>query len=239
MRKQKRRYSRRNQYTFRSVIGNTYTVNLFSTMIGVLAAIYLNDWFVNLKLEKEKNAALGQVIEEITENKQLLLEWDSILTQKYEPLERLVSFMKADDKDLIMTSKEMADFNHSFPGFLLVQDSIALSDGKYQYIGELNLELNSSLALLPLESVMWESFKQSAYSTKISFSCLSSIEFIHEIQALVNQTKETWLSMLFKSGLDDKLVREDILHYWSLSIQYNRIFLNNLETVDDIMEACK
>ncbi|MEQ9232290.1 MAG: hypothetical protein RIF46_16530 [Cyclobacteriaceae bacterium] len=159
---------------FRHLISNQWTVTIVGTMVGVLAAFFLNDWRENRSLEMERHKRLDKIYEELHSNK-------SIVEKNFTDLTGFMNAYKMikDPEAVIMETREMDDFIKENGIWFQVMDSSKIEEGLFSYTLGINLSI-------PTESQMsdfaWTSSRSSEIFAFIDFECLYAFETTYGLQ---------------------------------------------------------
>ncbi len=223
---------------FRRIISSNWFITLFSTMFGVIFGLYLNSRYEARTLHREKQKALTQVQDEITDNQETLADYYEVLHQKNEALGYVFSKLTADG-EIIIATDSLDHFLARTAGTFELEGSEAIDDDQLRLRGELSLNLNSKLLVNDLSHVMWDSYKQTDYLSITPFKCLTDIQGIYELQEEVNDLNFHWRSAFMKGDfILQKEKREAFMTDWGNLLLKQELLLKLYQLKEDALEAC-
>jgi len=185
----------KNRKTGLKFLSNDWVVTLSATLIGVFAALWLNEMVSSKKLEQQKTIAKQNIVTEIEQNQKSLEE--SI--KKLELMLNVVTFFnpKMDEEGrLITTPDSIARFRANHPGIFKIEDSTKLENGRYNYRGEIDLDFN--LSHINLTTLALKTLKSSGLSATFDFNCLMNLERLEKFTNETLQKEKKVLEELYK-----------------------------------------
>ena len=184
----------------KSLFRNNGFITLFATLFGVLFALFLNECNDSRKLNNKKVIVTENILKEIKYNKEFLSNTIIEHQKLYETLSFINSNISKDQK-LITSPKTMSNFVNKNPNVFAVEDSIKHINGKYEYKGE--VKLNLSLPRLNLKTIAWRTLKNNEIASTYSFECMMHLESINILSkelVVKNQGLMKNLEMLTEEG---------------------------------------
>ncbi|WP_299114548.1 hypothetical protein [uncultured Winogradskyella sp.] len=219
---------------------DNWVITLFSTMFGVIAGLYLTDYYNNSQLNEAKQNALSMVMQEINNNKAELIVYDSICRKMYERSSYVFSKLNNDQeifihKDSTKLFEEKSDGiieDLKFEKYLKHKDTVRVR-------GEMNMFVGSKLALLDLNDVIWQSYKQTNYIDITGFDCITGLEEVYQFQRKNNSVNKDWLNQLMHGAFlqGDQQLNEFML-LWSRALGSNETLINAYSATEVIFENC-
>jgi len=226
---------------FSKFFKDNWVITLFSTMFGVIAGLYLTDYYEGKQLNESKENAIIMVKQEIDNNREELLRYDSICRRMYERSSYVFSKMNANieifiHKDSTKIFEENSDGiieDLRFEDYLKHRDTV-------QVKGEMNMFVGSKLALLDLNDVIWQSYKQTDYMNITSFTCITGLEEVYQFQQKNNNVNKEWLGELTSgSFLQSEAQLSEFMFLWDKALAVNQTLLNTYDSLDAIFKDCK
>ena len=225
-------------FSLKKFLISNWFVTLFSTMLGVIAGLYLTDHYDDVQLNKSKLNALEMVKQEIENNKETLFVYDSICRSMYDKSSYVFSKMNADneiyiDKDSIEVFKKKSE---GMIGNMTFEPSTI---DKLQVRGDMNMFVSSKLALVDLNDVIWQSYKQTNYINATNFNCITSLEELYQFQAKNNTFNREWMNQLMKGYfLQGEKELDEFMFSWVKALEINLILLNAYDNTESIFKNC-
>ncbi len=227
-------------FSIRKFLISNWFVTLFSTMFGILAGLYISDYFEKKQLKSEQQEAFKMIKQEIRNNHQVLQDFDSISRLLFSRTSFILPklnennqlFIHKDSLDAFKEKSKNAIANMSF-------EKDAKHPNMLRVRGDMELFLNSKLAIITLNDVAWNSYKQTNYMSITSFNCITAIEELYKIQDNRNLKNRDWLSLFFKREFmvnEDK--RNSFMESWRIALDTNTILLNFYDSIDDMFSDC-
>ena len=154
---------------------------IFLIFIGISLAIWFNNWNASNQIDENKRVAIDKIEEEIQNNLRELVAARNINIKIPEALEAYKEMRSKTDGQVISSVSEMQLFQKSFPGFLLINDSLRINDSIYSYSGDtkINLELPA------LSEIAWETSRNMGLTNAFGYECLYGLESMYNVQRLV------------------------------------------------------
>lgn len=213
---------------------NSWIITLSGTLIGVFAALYLNEWAASKNLSSQKSIATENIITEMFSNKDNLEKSVYKHVEMFETLKFLKEHLDEED-NLIVSSEEMGAFRTKHPSLVILTDSILLSSGDYKYIGEINLNMN--LPHLNLTNIAWKTLKSSGFSSTYGFECLMFLETIDKVKTEIIQKNEELLD-LFMGAKKGGIKNELLIKHLKLLIDLETSLIKIYKTSKGRIETC-
>lgn len=160
------------------LLTNNWIITLTATLIGVLAAMYLNQQLAERNIENQKSIATANIITELDSNLKVL---EKSIDKRRKLLETLL-FLSAyvnEDGSLIVPPDSMYKFKRRHPTIVHLQDSIPVNNGLMKYEGEVNLDL--IVTHLQLTTIAIETLKNSGINAAYDFECLMFLEKLDKL----------------------------------------------------------
>ncbi len=225
---------------FSSFFKDNWVITLFSTMFGVIAGLYLTDYYNDKQLNDSKLSALAMVKQEINQNKENLLVYDSICRKMYHRTAYVFSKINV-AREILIHKDSTEVFEEKSDGIIenIKFEEYSKNKNIIQVRGEMNLFVGSKLALLDLNDVIWESYKQTNYINVTSFNCMTALEELYQFQQENNKVNKYWLDDLMKGSFlqgEEKL--NEFMLKWNRAIEMNEILLNTYQSTASIFKDC-
>ncbi len=221
-----------------SAFNSAWIVTLVSTMIGVYAGIYLNNYFEKQSLLKSKEKAFNEVITELNDNHRLLEAYHDLLSEQYERASYILSYFTGDNEIVIPED--------SLKVFLLKTETLFFYErsepvkGGLRMRGDLNLQITSEMVARELFGIVWEAYKQTNYIAYTNFKCLTDLETIYDIQEEVNELNDKWMDLIFQGYFySNKDKKDEYLRTWNQLLFKQRTLLQFYNEEDQMMENCR
>ncbi|WP_422107094.1 hypothetical protein [Winogradskyella sp.] len=220
---------------------DNWVITLFSTMFGVIAGLYLTDYYEDQQLNRSKLSALEMVKQEIANNKETLSTYDSICRSIYDKSSYVFSKMNT-NKEIFVSKDSVEVFKSKSDGIIedLEFESSSTYTDKLRVRGDMNMFVGSKLALVDLNDVIWKSYKQTNYVNVTDFSCITSIEELYQFQTKNNATNSDWMDYLMQGHFlrgEEELA--EFMFKWVKALEMNEILLNAYNNIEVIFEDCK
>lgn len=155
------------------VLASSWVVTLTATLIGVLLALFLNEWALERRVMAQKAIALKNIEVELTQNNDRLIE----AIEQHRRFLEIIAFigpnLNVETGELIAASSVMSRFQAKFPGVITLLDSVRVDGSEeelYDYDGEVDFDL--SAPQVELNTIAWETLQATGISTEFNFSCL-------------------------------------------------------------------
>ncbi|MEO1030374.1 MAG: hypothetical protein AAFX55_03165 [Bacteroidota bacterium] len=226
---------------FAKFFKDNWVITLFSTMFGVIAGLYLTDYYEVQQLNKSKLSALEMVKQEIANNKETLSTYDSICRSIYHKSSYVFSKMNT-NKEIFVSKDSVEVFKMKSDGIIenLEFESNSTYTDKLRVRGDMNMFVGSKLALVDLNDVIWKSYKQTNFVNVTDFSCITSIEELYQFQTKNNATNSDWMDCLMQGHFlrgEEELA--EFMFKWVKALEMNEILLNAYSNTEVIFEDCK
>lgn len=217
---------------------NNWTITLVATTLGVYLGVYINNYNTKHTEEQKAGSAFEDVLNELKDNQELLVEWDSISRQNYQFFERYNQYAQEEEDGLIMSIAEMQTFRTQFADVLTIEDSTLIQKDTFLYdaTGELNFE-NQLVFNLQYE-IAWSAIKNTEYLRYINFDCIKSIELFYNLLAISNTQRKKWIDKIMAGEVEDNESRMEILNNWQAENDINSKILNLFPQLEENLKEC-
>lgn len=151
---------------------------IISVVIGILIALFINNWNDSRKLNNEKDIATKNIKSELEYNNQSIKD----IVKQHRKLYETFLFMEdnySKQKGLISTPKLISKYIQKYPDVFMIQDSTDQNNGKFKYFGEINF--NFSLPQMNLKTMAWKTLKNSRAVSIYNFECMMELELIYNL----------------------------------------------------------
>jgi hypothetical protein len=221
-------------------LNNPWFVTLISTMIGIIAGLYITNYFENNRLYVAKQKALEQVNIELKDNYELLKDFHGKLSEQYEPIYIVFSNLN-DNMDLVIHKDSLQNFLKSTEKVFAYDTFTTVDATQIELHGDLNFNLEAvGLMARNLSSIVWDSYKQTDFLSITSFNCMTDVETFYVLQNEINTMTETWKNQLYKTAFvqNDKAA-EEFMNNWRVLLLKQNLLLEYYKSIDDIVALCK
>lgn len=209
---------------------NSWTTTIVGTMIGVLVAFLLNNWWNNQQEQKLINRVLDNLISEITQNKDLLspnLEQSKV---SIAPLSDLILTYYVDEK-IRMSPQQMAVYQSKHPQWFRLSDSIKINKNLFEYKGDFEVPSTAFLSISLKESA-WRSAVSMGILQNMDFNCVAHFESIYAIQSQVKKQHEATIQSI-QIGLE-----EYVKNFLTL-IKFEEVLMGAYDSLEQGVENCR
>jgi len=214
-------------------LSNNWVVTLTATLIGVFAALYLNELVASHKLEEKKAIAKQNIFKEIEENRRSLEK--NIV--KLEKMLDVINFLdpKMDEENgLISSPDSIAFFKSKHPEILKIEDSIKVDNGIYSYNGEIDIDFN--ISHINLTTLSLKTLKNSGLSSSFDFNCLMNLERLEKFTNEILEKEKKTLEELFQTI--GKKITKEFTDQLKLLISYDRTLLEFYSESEKNLKNC-
>ena len=216
---------------------NTWTVTILSTMFGVYAGIYANDYFDHQAMLNDKEKAFHDVVNEIEENHNILSSYDSLLRHRFQGIKYV--FSKVNDDNKIFMPKDTLDSFISRVDSVFKVEGIKDLGNRVHVTGELNLHIHSPLVARGLSRIIWDSYKQTTYLTHTGFKCLTDMEVVYHLQDEVNRLNDNWIdSFIAGTFYENAELRKEFISVWNQLLTRQEMLLTVYKKRHQFVENC-
>ncbi|MEM6722294.1 MAG: hypothetical protein AAF611_23405 [Bacteroidota bacterium] len=221
-------------------VNNPWFVTLISTMIGIIAGLYITNYFENNRLYAAKQKALLQVETELNDNHELLKDFNNNLSGKYEPMAVILSNLNA-EMNLIIHKDSLQNFLKSTETMFAYDSFTTVNATQIELHGDINFNLdNTGLMAKKLSNIVWDSYKQTDFLSITSFECVTNIETFYVMQQEINKITEIWKNQLYQMAfIRNKKASEDFINNWRVLLLKQNLLLEYYKTIDSILSECK
>ncbi len=223
----------KNKKKLTKILSNDWIITLTATLVGVFAALYLNEIVISRKRDNKIAIAKKNVFKEFNQNQENLekniynLETVLGVTQFINP--------KMDNEGNFITSPDsIANFKSKYPSILKISDSVKLNNGNYKYKGEVNVDFN--LTHINLTNFAIKTLKSSGLSTDFDFDCLVNLERAERFTDESIEKEKRILEKLYKTIETKKT--EDFIKYVKQMIQIEKWLLEFYTNGEQNLKNC-
>jgi len=219
----------------KSLLKSDWIITLTSTILGLFIGLYLSNYNDNLNLEKGKESAYKQVMNEMDNNFVKLTDYNNAIETAYNDFMYLSSYYN-DEMDIVIHKDSLNSINQKLDGTLVVneyesdlihQDSIVVS---------FNYSISSNLIVMDLHTVAWVTYKQTDYMSLTAFSCITSIQdHYNHFESFNIQNKEWRNNKITFNYMKDKESYNEFLR----QIERLLMSLNLLEQIKGSLKNIK
>ncbi len=223
----------------RSIVQSNWFVTLFSTMFGVVFALLLTNTCERHTLNRGKAEAMQRVVEELEQNQARLTSYHRDLERGYNALTYLFSSLN-DDNELIIPADQLEAFKEKTDSLVTIDSIIYLDNDRIEINGEMDYNFRSQLIVVSLSSVIWKSFKETAFLSITKFECITNLEFVYEFQEIVNQKNKQWATRFLglEGFIGDIERRNSFFNLWAELLQTQKGLLEIYDDSRVIFESC-
>jgi len=216
------------------IFRNSWTITIFSTMIGVFAGIYLNGLFKESSLNRQLRIAMEKIEQEITSNEKIIVE-NYKQNLKYFEISKFIFQNLNTDGDLVLASGDMTKFRLKHPEVLVNIDSVYVKNDIYKYSGELNFELNPPS--LTISNIAWVTFKNSQLTSNTNYDCLYYLEMIDNLQNELIKENATMLKYFMGQSEKGEKGAQFITQY-QLLLDIEKALIDSYNSHKEVLEKC-
>lgn len=214
---------------------SNWVITLTATLIGVFAALYLNEVVSSTKLKNQKSIATKNILIEVSSNNKKIKK----ATQKHIELLDIIQFLGkyADEENgkLIVPVDSMTNFQLKHPDKIDIKDSTIISDGIYDYKGELNFDF--STPQLEITTIAWKTLKSSGISSTYGFECLMYLEGLYNITDEVSiKNKELLDYFIGEKETGEK--NENLIRHLHILIDFEKSIIKMYESSKKELKNC-
>ena len=223
----------------KAMLNNQWFRTIVSTMIGIIAGLYITNAFENRKLVKAKNIALEQVAIEIANNRDTLQIYHDTLTSLFNASAHVLPQINTDK--LIIHKDSLDNFIRQSKRIFTYEEHESHTKDSIRLSGELGIYFTSRLAILDLTQITWEAYKQANLLGITSFECLRSLEDLYSLQEYVSKSNEEWRNIFIKlEFMKDSKSRADFLSLWEVLLRKQSLLLQFYEGFqeEEMMKNC-
>jgi uncharacterized membrane-anchored protein YhcB (DUF1043 family) len=221
-------------------INNPWFVTLISTMIGIIAGLYITNYFENNRLYVDKQKALKQVATELNDNHELLKDFHEKLAEKYDPMAVVFSNLN-ENMDLVIHKDSLQAFLKSTETMFAYDSFTSVDATQIELHGDLNFNLEAvGLMAKNLSSIVWNSYKQTDFLSITSFPCITNVETFYVMQREINEITEVWKNQLYQTAfVRDMKAAEEFINNWRVLLLKQNLLLEYYKSIDEVLTECK
>ena len=180
------------------VASSTWFVTLMSTMIGVVAGFYLTDFNEKRKLNQGKKAAIEKVSQELESNHKQIAKLSDSLKIYYPQIEYVLTKVDGKSLEIIIDKDSLDSFVQKSRKVFTFFEAKSLNAREIDVSGTFEFNLVSNFIMSDLSHIVWDTYKQSHFTTITAFDCLIDVEVIYNAQKNVNASNKEWAEALFQ-----------------------------------------
>jgi len=199
----------------RRLLSSNWFVTLTATLLGVFVGLYLNEWVAKSKLLNQKSIVTKNLLAEISSNNEKLKR----ATERHIEILDILQFFESysdEEGNLIVSIDSMYSFRLRNPNVIQIEDSTLVSNGIYNYHGEVNFNL--SLPHLEITALAWNTLKNSDIISSYDFECLMYLEGVNNIMNEVLTKNKEIFNYIFEMGDN----REILIRNLSVLIDFEK-----------------
>lgn len=220
-------------------------MTLFSTMIGIIAGLYITNSYENRKLQRAKSDALEQVVLEIEVNRDTLQTYQDTLQVLYDACAYAFPHLsngEEGDLQVIIHKDSLEVFIEKTKSVITYENSEPYSIDSLKIKGTLGIFFSGKLILADLSQITWEAYKQSSLLSITSFECLVALEDTYTLQQDVTSLNREFIQLLFSQEfMFADRTRNSFLILWRNLLLKQQALLNLYKIHDEesIQGICK
>ncbi|EDP96071.1 hypothetical protein U8527_14270 [Kordia algicida OT-1] len=220
-------------------LNNPWFVTLISTMVGIIAGLYITSFFESNRLYNAKENALKQVESELKDNYKLLKEFNERLSEKYEPVGYILSNLN-EEMNLIIHKDSLESFKKNTEKVFTYDSFTAVDETKIKLHGDFDFNIEAGLMGRNLSDIVWNSYKQTNYLSITDFECLTAIETYYQLQKEVNGKTEVWKNDFFQADFTSNLEETNkFMNNWRVLLMKQKLLLDYYKFIDNILANCE
>jgi len=219
---------------------NPWFVTLISTMIGIIAGLYITSYFQKNEMYNAKEKALVKVKKELQDNALILKDFHDKLSEKYEPMSAIFSNLN-EHMDLVIPKDSLKAFLE-VTDLVFAYDSLTtVSKTKIELHGDVNFNFDEvALFIRDLSDILWSSYKETNYIAITDFDCIARIETFYVLQEEVNRKSDLWKNLLYKTDyVRNSKGIEEFMDTWRILLFKQQLLLELYESIEEVFEDCK
>jgi len=214
---------------------NNWVITLTATLIGVFAALYLNEIVSSKKLKNQKSIATKNILTEISSNNEKIKKATKKHIEFIDIIEFMEKYSDVENGNLIAPVDSMRKFQLKHPNIIVIKDSTLISNQIYKYKGEVNF--NFSTPSLEITTIAWNTLKSSGISPTYGFECLMFLEGIYNITNKVSIKNEVLLEYLIgEREMGEK--SENLIRHLHLLIDFEESLIKMYESSEKELKNC-
>ncbi|WP_353777672.1 hypothetical protein [Winogradskyella sp. 3972H.M.0a.05] len=224
---------------FNKWLNNNWIITIFSTMFGIIAGLYINDYFQNKALLESKQDAMVQVLRELDDNHSALEDYHNTLKTKYEAFDVVINYI-SNDLELLVPADTLDAFLSQVKPIFTLEAQEPLPGDLLRLRGDMDMNITSKLVAARLTDIIWNSFKETNYMSVTSFECLTGIESIYHAQDEVNKINAEWKSVFFRGEfLTNPTLTKSFMSQWNDLLLKQGLLLKMYELRESFIINCE
>ena len=213
------------------ILTSPWSITIGGTMIGVLAAFFLNDWNENRSLKNYRNQIFDKITEEIKSNHKIIERNQEQLKVIYEAY----SLLEFKGVSVRMKPEKMDSIRNMYPTFLTVIDSLPFKDSLYDYTVKIDVDIPT---INQLSNFAWTASKTSEVYSQVDFECLYWFESTYTLQDKLNG-EFIEVFQVITGSVPVNNFQKYIIKKTKLILIYEEILINRYKQVDDKTSICR
>lgn len=216
------------------LFSNNWVVTLTATLIGVFAALYLNEWVNDQRLSQSKSKATTDLLEEVDKNHEELQNG----LEYHKNMQGAIGFLSEhtnEEGKIISSVEDMLDFRSGFDELISIKDSIPFEEGLFHYTGQLNMDFQ--IYHLNLSNIAWKTLNSSGLSSSYDFDCLLYLEGLDRLSVEVSEMNKVLIEYM-KGERDSGEKNEMLLQHLMLLIDFEKSLIEQYNNSEDKMKSC-
>lgn len=221
------------------LLTNNWVVTLSATLIGVFAALYLNEKVASQKIENQKSIAAKNILSEISSNETKF----KTAMNKHKVFLDLMVFMDdyaySESGGFISPIDSLNKFRQKHPNIFLIKDSVKISNGVYKYsIRKINFDF--SIPQYEMTTIAWKTLKNSGISPSFDYKCLMYLEGLYNLTNKVSEENGKLFDEVveFLSGKEKIKKRKKLIESLQLLIDYEESLIQMSESSEKELVNC-
>ncbi len=213
-------------------------ITFTSTILGVFIGIYVTDFYNRQSQLKARNDAFEQVEKEISNNTRLLIDYRDTLKVSFDRLKYFNSKL-SDEFQIIIHKDSLPNFKRRLTSVLVVEKTMPIGNDSLRVSGDFNLNIKSNLVVFDLQTVIWNTFKQTNYLSLTPFTCISNIEKIYNLFLDFNSTNIVLRNNLLDGNYmkDKNAIRRFERDFRKILFKHD-LLIKMCESSKDLMQNC-
>lgn len=213
-------------------------ITFTSTILGVFIGIYVTDFYNRQSQLKARNDAFEQVEKEISNNTRLLIDYRDTLKVSFDRLKYFNSKL-SDEFQIIIHKDSLPNFKRRLTSVLVVEKTMPIGNDSLRVSGDFNLNIKSNLVVFDLQTVIWNTFKQTNYLSLTPFTCISNIEKIYNLFLDFNSTNNVLRNNLLDGNYmkDKNAIRRFERDFRKILFKHD-LLIKMCESSKDLMQNC-
>jgi len=235
--------SKANPSFFSRLLSSSRLGMLASTMFGVIAGIYLTNFFEKRQLYQDRDEAMERVQKEIKENQEDLQTYYDLLKDKHQALNYLNPWLDREEELIVIPKDSLAGFKEHTKEIFTIGATESYGNHQLKISGEMDLSFNSDSPILftGLSNIVWEAYKAKNFLQVTDFNCMTNLENLYKLQTDLNAENKEWFAVFMnRAFLMESSTTERFLLMWENLLLKQKVLLQYYEMGDEkLFENCK